>query len=89
MVLAAATVWVMGLASAAVTLGAATGATPQGEPRGSAALPESPLSFGAFTARFAADGGFTLEGKGWPSLAGTWKTEGALIELLVPQGPEG
>jgi outer membrane protein assembly factor BamB len=79
----------MALASVAVTLGAATGATPQGEPRANAALPESPLSFGAFTARFATDGRFTLEGKGWPSLAGTWKAEGGLIELLVPQGPEG
>jgi outer membrane protein assembly factor BamB len=75
-----ATVWVLGLATVRVAAG---------EPRASAALPESPLSFGAFTARFAPDGTFALDGQGWPSLAGTWKSEDALVELLSRPGPDG
>lgn len=52
-------------------------------------LPSSPLQFGFFTARFAADGAFTLEGQGWPTLTGTWKAEGSEITLVTSGGPDG
>jgi outer membrane protein assembly factor BamB len=47
------------------------------------ALPSGPLKFAAFVARFAADGGFSLEGPGWPAFKGTWKRDGAEIVLLT------
>src|SRR6187401_3344514 len=47
------------------------------------ALPTEPLKFGGFSARFAADGVFALEGQGWPPFNGTWKQEGSEIELLT------
>jgi outer membrane protein assembly factor BamB len=52
-------------------------------------LPPEPLSFGAFTARFNADQTFTLTGEGWPAFAGSWKADGARIELVVPDAPNG
>ena len=52
-------------------------------------LPSSPLKFAGFAARFAADGGFTLEGQGWPAFKGTWKIDGGEIELLTPDAAGG
>ena len=52
-------------------------------------MPSGPLSFGAFTARFDASGTFTIEGKGWPKLSGTWKTEGTEIKLSMTEGAGG
>ncbi len=52
-------------------------------------LPSDQLTFGAFTARFASDGTFNLEGSGWPAFNGTWTADGGQIELVVPAGPEG
>jgi outer membrane protein assembly factor BamB len=52
-------------------------------------LPPGQLSFGAFTARFAPDGTFTLEGQGWQAFKGSWKADGGQIELLVPNGADG
>ena len=52
-------------------------------------LPSTPLTFGAFVARFADDGTFSLEGAGWPSFKGTWKAADGHIELLSPDGPGG
>jgi outer membrane protein assembly factor BamB len=49
-----------------------------------ASLPATPLYFGAFTATFAPDGTFTLEGQGWPTFRGTWKADGTTIEILTP-----
>src|SRR5689334_9680921 len=60
--------------------------------RNTAALPSSPLTFGAFTARFDPSGTFTLESDEWPKLTGNWKNEGAEIVLVVgaiPNGPGG
>ena len=37
-------------------------------------IPSTSLSFGVFTARFGDDGAFTLEGEGWPSFKGTWRS---------------
>ncbi|HSE21837.1 MAG TPA: PQQ-binding-like beta-propeller repeat protein [Pyrinomonadaceae bacterium] len=52
-------------------------------------MPSTPLSFGAFTARFEAGGTFTMEGKGWPKLSGNWKTAGSEIQLTMSGGPGG
>jgi len=52
-------------------------------------IPSSPFSFGVFTATFAADGNFTLEGDRWPTFKGTWKADGEAIELLTSGGPDG
>lgn len=52
-------------------------------------LPSHSLKFGAFVMRFDPGGTFTLEGKGWPALSGSWKSEGAQIELLLSNGPGG
>ena len=51
-------------------------------------IPTTPLVFGAFSARFGDDGRFTLEGEGWPSFIGTWKRDGAHVELVTVGGPE-
>jgi len=56
-------------------------------PRADGAPPSGPLHFGVFTARFAADHVFTLQGEGWPSFTGTWKQEGDRIELATTGGP--
>ena len=46
-------------------------------------LPSGPMVFGAFTGEFRADGTVAVGGQGWPTLAGTWKVDGARIELAV------
>jgi outer membrane protein assembly factor BamB len=51
-------------------------------------LPSSPLKFGVFAVRFGSDGTFTMEGQGWPTFKGTWKTAGARVEI-VSDGPRG
>jgi outer membrane protein assembly factor BamB len=52
-------------------------------------IPAGRLAFGVFVAQFAPDGTFTLDGEGWPPFKGTWETDGAQIELLVPGAPDG
>jgi outer membrane protein assembly factor BamB len=52
-------------------------------------VPSSPLTFGAFVARFDSGGTFTLEGAGWPRLTGNWKSKGDAIELSTTAGPKG
>jgi outer membrane protein assembly factor BamB len=52
-------------------------------------LPSYPLRFGVFVARFDTGGTFTLEGSGWPTLKGSWKTKGDEIELSMPGSPAG
>lgn len=42
-----------------------TATTPQ-----TTVLPETPMTFGAFTAVFGRDGAFTLQGQGWDPLKG-------------------
>jgi len=53
------------------------------------ALPSGQIHFGAFNARFGADGAFVLEGQGWPPFKGTWKRAGNAIEILTSGGPNG
>jgi outer membrane protein assembly factor BamB len=50
-------------------------------------LPSTNLQYGAFLMRFAPDGAFTLEGKGWPSVKGTWKTERDELTVTTTGGP--
>jgi len=64
-------------------------ATAATAPPAASQIPSSPVTFGAFTARFAADGAFTLEGDRWPSFKGSWKADGEAIELLTSGGPDG
>jgi outer membrane protein assembly factor BamB len=52
-------------------------------------LPSYPLRFGVFVARFETGGTFTLEGDGWPTLKGNWKSEGDEIELSTYGGSAG
>jgi outer membrane protein assembly factor BamB len=52
-------------------------------------LPTTPLAFGVFSARFHADGTFSMEGQGWPAFKGSWKLDGDRIELVSPGGPGG
>src|SRR5437773_2715005 len=49
-------------------------------------LPSTPLAFGVFTARFGADGSFTLEGEGWGRFRGTWKRDGNAVEIETTGG---
>ena len=44
-------------------------------------LPSTPLHYGAFTLRLGADGALSLEGHGWPTVTGRWKT--VMDELTV------
>ena len=47
-------------------------------------LPSTPITFGFFTARFASDGAFTLEGDGWPTFTGTWTVDAGELRLATP-----
>ncbi len=47
------------------------------------------LTFGAFVVQFDKGGTFKLEGKGWPSLNGNWKSKENEIELTMSGGPGG
>jgi outer membrane protein assembly factor BamB len=70
--------WRLALVAAAVSLAAAGQSSP---------LPAGPLEFGAFAGQFRADGTFSITGQGWPALAGTWKTDGARLELQLAKAP--
>lgn len=52
-------------------------------------LPSHSMKFGAFVAKFDPAGTFALEGSGWPTMNGTWKIDGAEIELSATGGPGG
>ena len=52
-------------------------------------LTATPLTFGLFTATFAADGTFTLEGWGWPTFSGDWRRAGDQLALVTTGGPAG
>src|SRR5438128_6235985 len=44
-------------------------------------VPTGQLRFGMFAGRFNADGTFSIEGKDWPALQGTWKARESQIDL--------
>jgi len=52
-------------------------------------VPSSKLTFGVFAVRFDPNRTFTLEGNGWPSMKGNWKSKGDEIELSISGGPDG
>ncbi|MFY9557483.1 MAG: hypothetical protein WAV47_22465 [Blastocatellia bacterium] len=52
-------------------------------------VPSYSLKFGVFVVRFDSGGTFTLEGTGWPRLAGNWKSKGDEIEMSMTGGPKG
>jgi outer membrane protein assembly factor BamB len=47
-------------------------------------LPSGPVTYGFFTAQFAADGTFTLRGDGWPTFTGTWKAAAGVLQIATP-----
>jgi outer membrane protein assembly factor BamB len=49
---------------------------------GAPQLPAGALTFGWFTARFDADGTFSIRGQGWQPIAGTWRVKADVIELI-------
>ena len=57
----------------------------------SAQVPSSQLKFGAFVTQFDPNGTFKLTGTGWPTMIGSWKIDGDVIELSTasPKGCEG
>jgi outer membrane protein assembly factor BamB len=55
------------------------------EARQPASMPTTPITFGFFTARFAPDGTFALEGEGWPAFKGTWSVESAVLRVSTPE----
>jgi outer membrane protein assembly factor BamB len=69
-------VWIVPLATivAAVSLSA----------RQFPSLPDRPLRYGAFTATFGRDGGFSLQGAGWPSFSGTWTVAAEALTIATP-----
>jgi outer membrane protein assembly factor BamB len=52
-------------------------------------IPDYPLQFAGFTARFQPDGTFTLQGEGWPSFRGTWTPAAGGLEIVTPDAPGG
>jgi outer membrane protein assembly factor BamB len=51
-------------------------------------LTAGPMKFGAFAARFDANGTFTLNGTGWPAMGGKWKSNGDEIEVVSANAPK-
>src|SRR5215203_991796 len=50
-------------------------------------LPSGPLQYGAFTMEFASDGVFTILGKEWPPLRGSWTVERDEVTLTTTGEP--
>jgi hypothetical protein len=70
-----------GLVALCIACAATFGAAQQ------AAIPSTPLQYRVFTATFAADGTFSLQGQGWPAVMGTWAVEGDEVVLRPAGGP--
>jgi outer membrane protein assembly factor BamB len=51
------------------------------------AVPSYQMTYGAFVAKFDTEGIYTVEGQGWPRLAGNWKINGDQIELSTGGSP--
>ena len=45
------------------------------------------MTYGFFTVSFAGDGTFSLQGTGWPTMAGTWKAAGEEVTISTKGGP--
>lgn len=59
------------------------------QPQTAVEMPNHPVAFGAFVVQFDKGGTFKLEGKGWPSLSGTWKSQADEVALSLSGGPGG
>ncbi len=70
----------------AASVGALLAGGPQGTAPQAVVLPDTPMTFGAFTATFGRDGAFALSGQGWPPFKGTWKAAGGVLELTTAGG---
>jgi outer membrane protein assembly factor BamB len=55
--------------------------------RQSPQLPSTALTYGFFTARFASDGAFSVQGTGWPTMTGTWTAKADEVTLATKGGP--
>src|SRR5262245_13866105 len=53
-----------------------------------ATLPMGPLVIRDFTLQFDPAGTFSLAGAGWPTMAGTWKTDVREVTLQLNSGPK-
>ena len=53
------------------------------------ALPSKPLRYGFFTMTLGADGTFSIVGREWPAMNGTWKTENDELVVTTAGGPRG
>jgi len=51
------------------------------------ALPNGPLVMRTFSLQFASAGTFALAGEGWPSMSGTWTTNGRDVTVRNTDGP--
>jgi outer membrane protein assembly factor BamB len=52
-------------------------------------IPNVPLKFGMFTGRFDAGGTFSIDGKDWSPLRGTWQVRGSQVELVPIEKTSG
>src|SRR5438045_1050004 len=52
------------------------------------AVPTKPVHYAGFTLSFKAEGGFTLQGKDWPTFIGTWKADNDELTLRSLGGPK-
>ena len=50
-------------------------------------IPNTPLTFGAFSAQFGTDGTFSLAGEGWPAMRGTWTLNASEMVLRLVGAP--
>jgi outer membrane protein assembly factor BamB len=73
----------------AVSMGALLAGGQAGSAPQAVVLPDTPMTFGAFTTTFGRDGSFVLAGQGWPPLKGTWKAAGDALELTTPISEKG
>src|SRR5215207_9060857 len=51
-------------------------------------VPSTPVRYAGFTLSFKPEGGFTLQGKGWPTFIGTWKADNDELTLQSLGGPK-
>jgi outer membrane protein assembly factor BamB len=51
-------------------------------------LPNVPLRYAGFSISFKSEGGFTLQGKDWPTFIGTWKADKDELTLQSIGGPK-
>jgi outer membrane protein assembly factor BamB len=58
-------------------------------PQQASRLPSTPLHYGFFTMTLGGDGTFSIVGREWPAMTGTWKTEHDELVVSTTGGPRG